>query len=243
MTFPKIDYPIIMIEVPTTKKSLKFRPMIVKEEKILLTSKAGDSETDIFLHIKQIVNNCCLEESDVFDIDKISLLDLEYLFLKLRGYSIGNVINLSYKDIEDDVTRDFAINLDDIKIVHPNTDPNNNIISVSEHINVIMRYPPATLYSNKDFLNAEDNEEIAQEILISCIYAIEESGQKHVVNHDKEKTELEEFINNLEAGSARKLNDFFENVPKMEYIIKYTNDAGTEREIVLNTLNDFFTLL
>lgn len=243
MTFPKIDYPIILIELPTTKKTLKFRPMIVKEEKILLTSKAGDSETDIFLHIKQIVNNCCLENSEAFDIDKISLLDLEYIFLKLRGYSIGNIITLSYNDSEDGETREFNIDLEDVKIVYPNTNPNSNIISVSDHVNVIMQYPPATLYSDTNFLHANNSEDMAQEVLISCIHTIEEDGKKHIVDHENEKQELIDFVDNLEVGAAKKLNEFFETVPKMEYVIKYTNNNGTEREISLHTLNDFFTLL
>lgn len=243
MAFPKIDYPILILEIPTTKKQVKFRPMIVKEEKILLTAKAGDSESDIFLYIKQIVNNCCLESNDVFDVDKISLLDLEYLFLKLRGYSIGNKLTLSYRDAEDDQVRDFNINLDDIKIVYPSDDPNSNIINVNDNVKIIMRYPPATLYSNKDFLDSQDGEEMAQEILLNCIYAIEENGNRQIINYEEQKQELTEFVDNLEISVANKLNAFFDNVPRMEYVISYQNSNGTDREIRLHTLNDFFTLL
>lgn len=243
MAFPKIDYPILIFELPTTKKQVKFRPMVVKEEKILLTAKAGEAESDIFLQIKQIVNNCCLEKDDVFDIDKISLLDLEYLFLKLRGYSIGNTLTLSYRDAEDNEVRDFQINLDDVKIVFPDDDPNSNIINVNDSIKIIMRYPPATLYSDKNFLDAEDNDTMAQEILFSCIYSIEENGKEHIVDHEKEKDELAQFIDSLEVSVANRLNEFFNSVPRMEYTIKYTNNMGTDREIRLHTLNDFFTLL
>src|SRR5574343_282713 len=98
-SLPKIDYPILNIKVPSTKKEHMFRPFLVKEEKILLMAKESRNNADIFTAIKQVVQNCCLDEK--FKIDALPIFDLEYLFIKLRAFSIDNVIKINYRDEEE----------------------------------------------------------------------------------------------------------------------------------------------
>lgn len=239
MPLPKIDYPILNFTLPILKKDMKFRPIVVKEEKLLLMAKASDSPSDIFITIKQIVNNCCLEKD--FDIDKISLVELEYLFLRLRGYSIGNKINVSYKDAEDDKSYDFEVDVDDIKLVYPNDDPNCNIIDVTDKTKFVMKYPPASLYSNDNFLNSQD-EDLVRELFINCIDKIIDSGTEYKLDLENEREEALEYIDNLDTTVYNKVQKFFESVPKMEYVIEYKNSNEKERKIVLRTLNDFFML-
>lgn len=239
MPLPKIEYPILNFTLPIEKRELKFRPIVVKEEKLLLMAKASDSPSDIFITIKQVVNNCCLEKD--FDIDKVSLVELEYLFMKIRGYSIGNKINVSYKDSEDDKSYDFVIDIDDIKFVYPNDDPNCNIIQISDNTKFIMRYPPASLYSNDEFLNSQ-GEDLARELFLNCIDKIIDNGQEYILDLKNEREEALEYIDNLDTTVYNKVQSFFESVPKMEYTIEYTNSMGSERKIVLRTLNDFFML-
>lgn len=238
---PKTKYPIVDITIPSTKEIKKFRPIIVKEEKLLLMAKSSESESDIFNVIKQIVNNCSIDES--FDVDSLALYELEYIFLKLRGYSIGNKIEVVYKDLEDEQKYTVEINLDNIEIVYPNTDPESNIITIDEDTEIALRYPPASLYSDHQFLDAE-NENVFEELITRCVEYIKHDGKKIVVdaNNDEQKKELIEFIDNLESSKYSKFQEFFASTPHMEYTVKYTNSLGNEKSIVLRTLNDFFML-
>lgn len=204
-------------------------------------AKSSESESDIFNVIKQIVNNCSIDES--FDVDSLALYELEYIFLKLRGYSIGNKIEVVYKDLEDEQKYTVEINLDNIEIVYPNTDPESNIITIDEDTEIALRYPPASLYSDHQFLDAE-NENVFEELITRCVEYIKHDGKKIVVdaNNDEQKKELIEFIDNLESSKYSKFQEFFASTPHMEYTVKYTNSLGNEKSIVLRTLNDFFML-
>lgn len=238
---PKINYPIIDIKLPSTKEIIKFRPIIVKEEKLLLMAKSSESDTDIFVTIKQIVNNCCLDET--FDVDKIALYELEYIFLKLRGYSIGNKIEVTYKDIEDEKKYNVVIDLNDVKIVYPDTNPNSNIIDIDESTKLVLNYPPASLYSDTSFLNSEADD-IVIELISNCISYIQNNDNKIKPNisNEKEKQELIDFLENLESTVYEKIQKFFYNAPHMEYTVSYENSLGNKKDITLRKLNDFFML-
>lgn len=236
MPLPKIEYPITEIEVPSMKKKFKFRPMLVKEEKILLMAKVSEEDTDIFNAVRQVVNNCCIDPS--WDIDKISIFDLEYLFLKLRSISIGNTTEVSFRDNEDNNVYDFTIDLDQIEVKFPeNVD---KTIKINELAGFTLRYPPATLYADKEFLKLEANQ-IFDKLVIECIDKIFD-GEQIYESSLYQKKELEEFIEGLPMKSYDKIREFFNNVPSMKHEITYNNSNGTERKIVLRNLNDFFTL-
>ena len=117
MSLPKIDYPLYTITVPSLKKSYKFRPFLVKEEKLLLMAKESKEMSDIFTAIKQVVNNCAIDER--FDVDKLTIFDLEYIFIKLRAMSVDNIVKVSYKDFQDEKVYDFEIDLNNIEMEMP----------------------------------------------------------------------------------------------------------------------------
>lgn len=238
---PKINYPIIDIELPSTKETKKFRPIIVKEEKILLMAKASESETDIFNAIKQIVNNCSID--DTFDVDSISLYELEYVFLKLRGYSIGNLIQLVYNDKEDNKNYEIEVDLNNVEIIYPSDDPNANIIEIDDKTGIVLKYPPATLYSDEEFL-ATHGEDIIEELVVRCVDHIYDDKNKYKVDitNSEEKENLKDYLESLDSTTYKKVQDFFKSIPHMEYITEYTNSLGNTKKIVLRTLNDFFML-
>ena len=117
MALPKIEYPTVNLKIPPENKQYAFRPMLVKEEKLLLMAKTSDDESDILAAIKQVVNNCSLDPT--LNIDKLPLFALEYLFIQLRGFSIGDKIDVSYRDLEDNKSYDFQINLNNVEIKYP----------------------------------------------------------------------------------------------------------------------------
>lgn len=234
MSLPKIDYPIYKINVPSLKKDFQFRPFLVKEEKLLLMAKESANPSDVLSAIKQIVNNCSIDKK--LDISKLAIFDLEYIFLKLRAISVDNIIKVSYKDTEDEKVYDFEINLDKVKINYPDKMDNN--IKITDKSGIIMKYPSASLYDDTDFLNLE--KDYMFELIVRCIESIYYEDQVYDCKQYK-KEELNEFLENLNIKSFESIQNFLLTVPKMEYKISYENSKGNNREIVLNSLNDFFT--
>ncbi len=235
MSLPKIDQPIYNIEIPSMKKNFPFRPFLVKEEKLILMAKEGKSETEILSAIKQIVNNCCLDPK--MDVNKLALFDLEYIFLRLRAFSVDNNVKVSYKDNEDGKVYDFEVNLDDVKMVFP--EETTNKIEITDKSGLVMKYPSAALYDDKDFMALE--KDYMFELILRCIDSIY-YGDEVYSARDYKRKELSEFLENLDIKTFQKVQKFLLTVPHMEYKIKYKNEKDHDREIVLTSLNDFFTL-
>jgi hypothetical protein len=155
MALPKIKIPLFDVTIPSTKKDAKFRPFLVKEEKILLIAQSGGTKKEMVNSLKQVINNCVtlLDGTDV-DVDALTTFDLEYLFLKIRSKSVDNVVTLKYVDHEDEKEYEFKVALDDIEIQH-NPDHSNKV-KIDDDICVILKYPTANIINNFD------NEELSQ---------------------------------------------------------------------------------
>jgi hypothetical protein len=231
---PKIDQPMYNIKVPSLNKNIKFRPFLVKEEKLLLMAKESENDSDILSAIKQIVNNCCVDKG--LNLDKIALFDLEYIFLKLRAFSVNNIVKVSYKDYEDEKVYDFDIDLNEIEVKIPERVSNN--IKIGEKSGIVMNYPSALLYEDKEFLSLTDN--YMFELILRCIDKIYDDDEIfEPSNHSKE--EMSEFLENMNLKVFEDIQKFLLSVPKIEHKIKYKNSLGNDREIILSSLNDFFS--
>lgn len=230
---PKIEYPIHSIKIPSSKKKIKFRPYLVKEEKLFLMAKESGNNNDILSTIKQVINNCCLESS--FNINSLTIFDLEYIFLKLRSISVDNVVKLSYRDLEDERLYEFEIDLNDIEVIFPENIDNN--IKITEESGILMKYPSASLYDDKEFLNLEKDQYF--ELIIRCIDKIYYQDEIFEVSNYNKK-EIEEFLENLSIKTFEEIQKFLINSPKIIHNIEYTNSLGNKRSITLDSLNDFF---
>ena len=234
-SLPKIDYAVYKIKVPSLKKEFQFRPFLVKEEKLLLMAKESENSSDILSAIKQIINNCSMDPK--FDVNKLAVFDLEYVFLKLRAISVDNMVKVSYKDNEDQKVYDFEIDLNKIEVIFPEKTENN--IKITNKSGIVMRYPSAELYDDKDFLNLE--KDYMFELIVRCIDTIYYEDQVYS-SKDYKKEDLNEFLESLDIKTFDKIQQFLLSVPRMEHKIQYKNSLGNDREIVLSSLNDFFTL-
>jgi len=235
MSLPKIDQPIYSIDIPSLKKSFQFRPFLVKEEKLILMAKEGQTETEILSVIKQIVNNCSLDPK--LDVNKLAIFDLEYIFLRLRAFSVDSSVKVSYKDAEDEKIYDFVVNLDDVKMVYP--EKTSNKIEITDRSGMIMKYPSASLYDDKEFMALE--KDYMFELILRCIDTIYYEDEVYSAK-DYKKKDLAEFVENLNIKTFQETQKFLLSVPHMEYKIKYKNEKDHDREIILTSLNDFFTL-
>jgi hypothetical protein len=235
MTLPKISHPTFRLTVPSSKKQLTFRPFLVKEEKILLMAKTSDDNNDILSAVKQVVNNCCQENN--FDVNKLTIFDLEYLFLKIRSNSVGNMVPLSFKDLEDDKEYKFEVDLNTIEVKFPkNVDSR---IKIDDKTGIVMRYPSASLYDDKDFLSL--GQDAMFELMLRCVDKIY-SGDEMFDPSSYTREQMADFMDGLDVKTFEKIQEFLSSAPSMSHTLTYKNSLGHDRKIELTTLNDFFTL-
>jgi hypothetical protein len=231
---PRVEYSIISIKVPSTKRTMRFRPFLVKEEKILLMARESNDGADMLRAIRQVVNNCALD--DKFDVDALAIFDLEYLFLKLRAYSVDSVAPVSYRDAEDDVVYDFEINLLDVEVYFPdNIQPT---FKLNDDVAITMKYPSAALYADDEFLKDED---LTFNLIVRCIDTIVH-GDEVTSASEVNFAELASYVeNNVSVSAFDGMRKFIQGIPRLKHVIKYVNKLGHERTVELSALSDFFT--
>lgn len=240
MALPKLKVPLFDATIPSTNKNAKFRPFLVKEEKILLMAQAGGTKKEIVNALKQIINNCVvLADGSSVDVDNLTTFDLEYFFIKIRAKSVDNIVKLKYLDHEDKKYYDFEVPLDQIEIVH--TPGHSNKVKADKDIGIVLRYPTTSLIlemENKDI----PEEDSAFFVITSCIDSVYDAENVYPAK-DETPEELKAFVESLSVSTFTEIQNFFDTMPKLHYKIEYTNSMGTERVIELSSLDDFFTLV
>lgn len=248
---PKIEHPTFKITIPSNNKQILLRPMLVKEEKILLMAKESKENNAIMLAVKQVVNNCIVTPG--VDLNKLTLFDLDFLFINIRANSIDNIIKISYNDDNDeeivlkDGTKtkksyDFEIDLTKVSVDFPKeSNKDNLIIKMSKDSGIKLKYPTVELYDSKEIAEAVSPEKVIEELILNC-FENYSSGQQVINFKNLSKQEISEFIDNLDLKTYDKVTEFFQNLPKIYYKLEFTNTKGDKREIVLNKLTDFFII-
>jgi hypothetical protein len=235
MALPKIKHPTFEFKIPSTGKKEIFRPFLVKEEKLLLIAKSSEDKSDILRAIKQVINNCCI--NDNFDIDKISIFDLEYLFLQIRAVSVNNVVKVSYRDNEDEQVYEFEIDLSKVEVQFPENINKN--IKITDQMGILMKYPSASIFDDKDYF--KDSNNAVYELIVRSIDKIYDADDIHdPANYSSE--EIEAFLDDCGVAVFEKIQEFMTNNPKLYHKIEYQNANGNTRVIELSSLTDFFTL-
>lgn len=233
MSLPKISHPTFQAVLPASKKTVKYRPMLVKEEKILLIAKQSGDRHDIYNSVTQVVNNCVVEPN--FKAEKLTLCDLEYLYIQIRANSIGNTIKVSYIDNEDEKQYDFDVDLNSITTTAPDV-PNK--FELPDDVHVLLKYPPASVYLEPGFNELSESDAFDKVLLASLdkIY----QGDKAYNCADSTAKELKDFTDSIPAKSYAEIRKFLTSMPTLEHKIEYKNSKGTDRKINLTTLEDFF---
>ena len=238
MALPKISHPLFDVTIPSTNKKIKIRPMLVKEEKILLMAKSGGDARDALSAVKQVVNNCIMDEK--IDIDDLTTFDIEYLFVKIRAYSISNTSKVSYTDVEDDKEYEFDVNLDEVTVKFPEKMDKN--IKINDDITVVMKYASSSLMTNDEFTQTDINKYFDM-LIAHCVDKIYQGDEVFDIS-DVSMEELQKYLEDeFDPLSYDKMRKFVLNMPRLNYEIKYTNSKGTERKILMTSLVDFFTLV
>lgn len=244
---PKIDVPIYELDLPLSKKKVKFRPFLVKEEKILMMAMESDTDDSTMLAIKQIITNCCL--SDNVDIETLPITDLEYFFLNLRARSVGETIDLQYKcnnkvkDGESGEEKDcgnvvkLEVNILDIK---PEVSNNHSTkIPLSPNMGIVMKYPSFKIVEENEKIDGSEVEKLMN-ILLNCIESVY-TEDSIFYTKDISKEELSDFIESLTREQFVKVQEFFDTMPKIQKQMDFhCKKCGYHETINVEGLQSFF---
>ena len=234
MPLPKIAAPTYELTIPSTGKKIKYRPFLVKEEKILLMAQEGKDKNEIQRAVINILEECI---KTPVTIEDLPLFDIEWLFIQLRSKSVGEVIDLKIKHVENKEClhlNPVEVNLEELEMTK---DPNHtNIINITDDIGVTMRYPSLKLVGDK---NPEGLDSTAVfNLICDCVLNVFDKDQ---VYNDFTKEEIDKFVGDLDQKQLLKFMDFFKTMPKVEHTIKYKCEkCGQQVEHKLNGLVDFF---
>ena len=237
MPLPKIATPTYSMVLPSTEKEINYRPFLVKEEKLLVLALESEDTKQITTAIKAVLKSCVLTKG--IKVESLPTFDIEYLFLNVRGKSVGEQIEVMVTCPDDGKTQvPMAINIDDIKV--QKSDGHNPNIKLDDTYTLKMRYPSLNEFIKSNF-NAQDIKvDDTFELIASCIdqvYSEEESWTQA----DCTKKELTEFLEQLNSAQFKDIEKFFDTMPKLSHKIKVKNpNTKVESEIVIEGLQNFF---
>ena len=237
MPLPKINTPTYELTLPSNKKKIRYRPFLVREEKILVLALESEDQKQITDAIVQIIGDCLITKN--IDVTKLPTFDIEYLFLNVRGKSVGEQIEVMVTCPDDGKTQvPMSINIDSIKV--QKSDNHNADIKLDDTYTLRMRYPSLNEFIKSNF-NAEDIKvDDTFELIASCVdqvYSEEESWTQE----DCTKKELTNFIEQLNSSQFKEIEKFFDTMPKLAHTVKVKNpNTNVESEIVIEGLQSFF---
>jgi hypothetical protein len=241
MPLPKISTPTYELELPSTGKSIKYRPFLVKEEKILILALESQDIKQITLAIKQVLKDCIITKG--IKIEDLPSFDIEYIFLNVRGKSVGEAIDLVVTCSDDGTTEvPVKVYVDEINVQKDSE--HTSEIKLDDDIVVKMKYPSLDQFikNNFDFSVQESASTIDKsfDIISSCIEAIFTAEESWAAS-DCTKKELVEFIESMNSSQFKKIEQFFETMPKLSHTFTVKNPkTGVENTVTLEGLTSFF---
>jgi len=236
MALPKLNTPTYELEVPSTDEKLKYRPFLVKEEKILMLAMESKENAQIIQAVKDIVSACTFEK---LDVSSLPMFDIEYIFLNIRAKSVGEISKIKLLCPDDKKTyATVEVNLTEVEVQVD--DKHTNKIELTDDMGVIMTYPTIDTFAE---IGIEDiNASNMLDVVASSILQIyEQKGEKVYNSKDQTKKELTEFVESMNSGQFKKVQNFFETMPKLKHTVKVTNSKTKKTsDVTLTGLNDFF---
>ena len=236
MALPKLTTPTYELEIPSTDEKIKFRPFLVKEEKILMMAMESKKSADIVQAVKEIVEECTFNKINISDMP---MFDIEYIFLQIRSKSVGEVSKIRVLCPDDGKTyANLDLDLNEVKVQVG--DDHTNKIELNNGMGIIMKY--TTIDSFKESGIQDINASNMLEVIGGCILQIyEEEGKKVYDPKDQTKKELTDFIEQLTTEQFKHIQKFFDTMPKLKHEITVKNPkTKKDNKITLTGLNDFF---
>ena len=238
MPLPTIVTPSYELELPSTGKKIKYRPFLVKEEKLLVLALETEDTKQISTAIKTVLKNCI--QTRGVKVENLPTFDIEYLFLNIRGKSVGEEVEVNLIAPDDEVTQvPVTINIDDIKI--QKSEDHTNKVKLDAELVMEMKYPSLEQFikSNFDF-SEEVSMEQSFDLIASCIDKIY-NEEEVWSTADCTKKEVKEFLEQMNSMQFKEIEKFFETMPKLSHSVTFTNPkTKVESTVVLEGLSSFF---
>ena len=238
MPLPTIATPIYELELPSTKKSIKYRPFLVKEEKLLVLALESEDTKQITNAMTAVIKSCILTKG--IKVETLPTFDIEYLFLNIRGKSVGEEVELNIIAPDDGTTEiPIKINLDDIKVIEDET--HTKQIKLDETLMMEMKYPSLDQFIKNNFdFNNQSNVDQSFELIGTCIDKIY-SEDDVWATADFSKEEVTDFLGQMNSLQFKEIEKFFNTMPKLSHTVKVTNPTTKKKsEVVLEGLSSFF---
>ena len=235
MALPKVNTPTYELVVPSTDEKVKFRPFLVKEEKILLIAMEAQEQSGILNAVKDIVKSCTF---DKFDVNRAPIFDIEYIFLNIRAKSVGEVSTVNLRcpdDNETFVKTDIDLTKVDVQI----TEGHTNKIELTDEMGMIMTYPTLDSFSDSTTVINASN---MLDVIASCVSQIyDKKGEDVYDAKDSTKQEIVDFLESLNSKQFLEIQKFFDTMPKLTHTVNIENpETKVKSDITLTGLNDFF---
>jgi len=238
MPLPTISTPTYELELPSTGDTIQYRPFLVREEKLLVLALESEDTKQITNSIKTVIKNCI--QTKGIKVEELPTFDIEYLFLNIRGKSVGEDVEVNVLCPDDEQTYvPVTINIDDIKVVkNPEHEKN---IKLDESIAMEMKYPSLDQFIKNNFdFSSKTSVEQSFDLIGSCIDQIFTEDESWVVK-DVPKKEVTDFLEQMNSSQFKLIEKFFETMPKLSHEIKVKNpNTGVESVVVLEGLSSFF---
>lgn len=240
---PKLDVPTYEVNLISTGKPIRFRPFLVKEQKLFLMASESDDPKETVQVIRQVLKNCIIDE---IDVDSLPTFDLEWLFINLRARSVEEIVNLRYKcnnNVKDEEGKDvkcsgyveFDVNLLDIE---PSKNPEHtNKIQITENLGVVLKYPTFEMVQKYEGLKEND---LMTNVLVDCIDYIYDKEQMYYAK-DTTRDELIEFVDSLQQKDLEKIKLFFDTIPEVKKDVTFDcPKCKYKEEIAIKGIQNFF---
>jgi hypothetical protein len=238
MPLPKISTPTYELELPSTGQSIEYRPFLVREEKLLVIAMESEDTKQITNAIKTVIKSCIQTKN--IKVETLPTFDIEFLFLNIRGKSVGEDIEVNIICPDDnETTVPVKINLDEIQV--QKNEEHTNKIKLDKSVMMEMKYPSLDQFIKNNFdLSANNTMDQSFDLIASCIDKIYTEDEVWATG-DVTKKELIEFLDQMNSTQFKEIEKFFETMPKLSHTIKVTNPkTEVESEVVLEGLSSFF---
>tara|TARA_B100000579_G_scaffold395096_1_gene372886 strand:+ start:1788 stop:2492 length:705 start_codon:yes stop_codon:yes gene_type:complete len=232
MALPRIDTPTYQTQLPSTGETIQFRPFLVKEQKVIMMAEESKDQNQMVTAMINLVGSCTFNK---LDVAKLPTFDVEYLFLQIRGKSVGETIDINVICPDDEVTSALVrVNIDEIKI--DKLEEHTNSLNITDTIKVYLRYP---CMSDIDRFDNIETTEGMFKILYKCVNEIH-YGDDVYHRIDISDKDIEEFVEQLTTEQFTKMTDFFQTMPKLSHTVEVTNPkTNVKSEVVLEGLQSF----
>ena len=238
MPLPKIATPTYSMVLPSTEKEINYRPFLVKEEKLLVLALESEDTKQITTAIKAVLKSCVLTKG--IKVESLPTFDIEYLFLNIRGKSVGESLDVNIICPDDEKTSvKVVIDLDDIKV--QKTENHTNKVQLDKNLMMELKYPSLEEFikSNFDFKD-ENAMDQSFKLIASCVDKIY-TDEEVWVAADCTKKEISTFLESMNTTQFKEIEKFFETMPKLSHKVKITNpNTKVESEVVMEGLSSFF---